>query len=79
MKSLSPNSGVSSTRVSLYWVVGMAGALVASIIISTIIQAATLQPIDWMGVAAAIGAIGVFLTPAFGAKVWQKRYETKRE
>jgi hypothetical protein len=43
------------------------------------VQAATQQPIDWTGVAAAIGAIGLFLAPAFGAKVWQKRYETKTE
>lgn len=77
MKSLESNSGVSSMRVSLYWVVAMAGLLVVSISASIVVQSVKGDVVDWMGVAASIGAIGVFMAPALGFKSYQKKHENK--
>jgi uncharacterized BrkB/YihY/UPF0761 family membrane protein len=77
MESTKENSKQSSMRISLYWVVGMAVAFTASICVTILIQAANSQPVDWNGVGWGIGAIGVFIAPAFGFKVWQKQYENK--
>ena len=62
-------------RVSFYWIVAMAGVLVSAVAASIVVQAVKSQPIDWMGIGVAIGAIGIFISPAFGAKVWQKKIE----
>ena len=77
MESLNENSAKSSMRVSFYWIIAMAGLLVAAISAVVVIQSVKLQPVDWIGIAAAIGAIGVFIAPAFGAKVGQKQIEKK--
>lgn len=77
MESLNEQSPKSSMRVSFYWIVAMAGLLVLAIAASIVVQAVKTQPIDWMGIGTAIGAIGLFIAPAFGAKVWQKKIETK--
>ena len=55
----------------------MAAGLVLAIMIAIVIMAVKETEIKWEGIAFAIGAIGVFVAPAFGFKALQKSYETK--
>lgn len=75
MESTFENGKKSSMRISLYWIVAMSGAMVMSVCSAIILQAATKQIIDWSGIALAIGAIGLFMAPAFGFKAWQRKLE----
>lgn len=76
MFSLEDNNGKKSAmRISLYWIIGMAVGLTAAIIASIIIMSIKGTEINWEGIALTIGAIGVFIAPAFGFKALQKKYE----
>lgn len=66
---------ISSMRISLYWVVGMAVAFCLAICSAIIVQATKGDPIEWLGVAAAIAAVGAFMAPALAAKYYQKKIE----
>lgn len=74
--SLTNDKGEKSTiRVSLYWIVVLAGVMVLSLGTALIIMAAKQVQMDWKGIALTIGAIGVFIAPAFGFKALQKKFE----
>ena len=76
--SLRNKEGKKSTiRVSLYWVIGMAVGLIIAIITAIVIQAFKSMEINWQGIALTIGAVGVFIAPAFGFKALQTQYEEK--
>lgn len=76
MKTTKEDNGKqSSIRMSLYWVVGMAGALVLAICGSMVMRTIEGDPINFEGIAVLIGAIGGFMAPAFGFKAWQKGKE----
>jgi uncharacterized BrkB/YihY/UPF0761 family membrane protein len=76
--SLRNREGKKSTiRVSLYWVIGMAVGLIIAIITAIVIQAFKSMEINWQGIALTIGAVGVFIAPAFGFKALQTQYEEK--
>lgn len=65
----------SSIRVSLYWIIGMAVGFTMSVMAAIVLQAHKGNDINWQGIALVIAAIGAFTSPAFAAKVWQKKYE----
>lgn len=65
-------------RISLYWIVGMTVGLTIAIITAIIIMSVKGTEINWNGIALAIGAIGVFVAPAFGFKALQKKYEEEK-
>jgi membrane protein YdbS with pleckstrin-like domain len=68
----------SSIRVSLYWIIAMALGLTLSVMAAIVIQAHKGSEINWQGISLVIAAIGVFISPAFAAKVWQKKYENDK-
>lgn len=75
MSLRNPEGKKSTMRVSLYWIIGMAAGLVLAIIIAIVILALKETEINWSGIALVVGAIGVFIAPAFGFKALQKSYE----
>lgn len=64
-------------RLSLHWIIGMAVAFALSICASIIVATIKGNEIDWQGIALMVGAIGIFIAPAFGFKTWQKKYEVE--
>lgn len=75
MESIKEKSDKSSMRVSLYWIVALAELFGVAICIVLIVQAFKGTEINWNGIALTIGAIGVFIAPAFGFKTLQKKFE----
>jgi len=77
-KLLNPNSKVSSMRWALITMTPVVKWLLISAPIILMIQSfLPLHKTDWMGVAAYIGAIGVFYTGLLFGKAYQKSNEIK--
>lgn len=78
-KIITANTGVSSMRVALVTVIVMSALIVLSLVANIIISTIHGVAVEWMGIAEVIGAIAVLLTPAFGFKASQKKYERHHE
>lgn len=75
MKAHKEGNDISSMRIALFAIITLSCLLVlalSSYIVVSVIMAAA---IEWSGVSMFLGAIGVFLTPAFTGKAIQKRFE----
>lgn len=69
----------SSMRRAMYSIIAMAAIIVIAMAVYIVISSTKGANIDWNGMAFMMGAIGVFISPAFGGKVLQKRYEVKEK
>ena len=75
-ETLSEAGTSSAMRWGLIGVVLMAAVLVAAVAAAIIIQTVKADvDVNWPGIATVVGAIGVFLAPAFGFKAYQKKLE----
>lgn len=69
----------SSLRRAMYSMIAMAGIFSLAVAGSIIISTAKGTEIDWSGISKMVIAIGVFISPVIGGKVWQKKYETLKK
>lgn len=70
------NKGIkSSMRLSLLCIIGVAIIAVLTTCAAIIIQVLGKEQVDWVGLAAFIGALGAFTAPALGFKAYQKGKE----
>jgi hypothetical protein len=76
MKALSESGASSSMRIALLTVIILSALLVLAMVIYILISVNQSKEIDWSGLSLLLGAIGVFLTPAFTGKAIQKKFET---
>jgi hypothetical protein len=63
----------------MYSVIGLAAILTLATAASIVVATIKSDDIDWQGVAIMTGAIGVFISPVIGGKVWQKKYEVRQK
>jgi len=69
----------SSMRRAMYSVIALAAILTLATAASIIVATIKGNEINWQGIAIMTGAIGVFISPVIGGKVWQKKYEAKQQ
>ena len=77
MKALKETGEVSSIRIALFAVVAVIIILIMSVSIYIIMSIFMSIALNWSGMAAFMASIGALLTPAFGSKALQKKYEGK--
>ena len=75
MRALEENSRKSSMRIALFTVIASSAMMVLMLCSYMVVSMAMSVAINWNGISMFLGAIGVFLTPAFTGKAIQKRFE----
>ena len=79
MNSIDETSTISSIRIAMYWILGMAACMVASLVAYIVIHAIKDTSVDWNGIGIFLGSISVFTGTGMGAKVWQKKFEGQKD
>ena len=75
MKALQEKETKSSMRVALFTVLALSALMILMICSYIVLSLCMAAAINWQGVTTFLGAIGVFMTPAFTGKAIQKKFE----
>lgn len=70
------NGNRSSIRLSLAWGMAFSGMTFVTLCCVMFIRVINKEPIDYTGIAATIGALGIFIGTIIGAKAYQKGKES---